>query len=68
VLAGAAPVLSEIGIAERARTVAGDFFDEAPAGADLYVMKSVLHNWDDTDALRLLSTCRAAMAPERACW
>ena len=50
VLAGAASVLGEMGIAERARTVAGDFFDEAPAGADLYVMKSVLHNWDDTDA------------------
>ena len=64
VLAGAASVLGEMGIAERARTVAGDFFDEAPAGADLYVMKSVLHNWDDTDALRLLSTCRAAMAPD----
>jgi hypothetical protein len=64
VVAGASQVLSEIGIAERARTVAGDFFDEAPAGADLYVMKSVLHNWDDTDALRILSTCRAAMAPD----
>ena len=62
VLAGAASVLGEMG--ERARTVAGDFFDEAPAGADLYVMKSVLHNWDDTDAQRILSTCRAAMAPE----
>jgi hypothetical protein len=52
VVAGAESVLSEMGIAE------------APAGADLYVMKSVLHNWDDTDALRLLSTCRAAMAPK----
>ena len=62
VLAGAASVLGEMG--ERARTVAGDFVDEAPARADLYVMKSVLHNWDDTDALRILSTCRAAMAPE----
>jgi hypothetical protein len=62
VVAGAESVLSEIG--ERARAVAGDFFDEAPAGADLYVMKSVLHNWDDTDALRILSTCRAAMAAD----
>jgi hypothetical protein len=62
VLAGAASVLGEMG--ERARTVAGDFFDEAPTGADLYVMKSVLHNWDDTDAQRILSTCRATMAPE----
>ena len=62
VLAGAASVLGEMGIAERVRTVAGDFFDEAPAGADLYVMKSVLHNWDDADAQRILTTCRAAMA------
>jgi SAM-dependent methyltransferase len=62
VVAGAATVLSELG--ERVRAVAGDFFDEAPAGADLYVMKSVLHNWDDADAERILTTCRAAMAPD----
>ena len=64
VVAGASPALDEMGIAERACVRAGDFFDEAPAGADLYVMKSVLHNWDDTDAARILATCRAAMAPE----
>ena len=64
VVAGASQVLGEMGIAERAQIRAGDFFDEAPRGADLYVMKSVLHNWDDIDALRILSTCRAAMAPE----
>jgi SAM-dependent methyltransferase len=62
VVAGAEPLLGEFG--ERARTVAGDFFEQAPAGADLYVMKSVLHNWDDTDAMRILSVCRAAMAPD----
>ncbi|HEV8390659.1 MAG TPA: methyltransferase [Dongiaceae bacterium] len=63
VVAGAMQVLGETGIAERARCVAGDFFDEAPGGADLYVMKSVLHNWEDGDAARILSTCRAAMKP-----
>lgn len=64
VVAGAELALGEMGIAERVRTVAGDFFDEAPAGADLYVMKSVLHNWDDADASRILATCRTAMKPE----
>lgn len=64
VVADASQALDEMGIAERARILAGDFFDEAPAGADLYVMKSVLHNWDDIDAVRILATCRAAMAPE----
>ena len=54
VVAGAMQMLGET-------RIAGDFFDEAPAGADLYVMKSVLHNWEDGDAVRILSTCRAAM-------
>src|SRR5262249_1439794 len=54
----------EAGIAERARCLAGDFFDEVPRGGDLYVMKSVLHNWDDVDAHAILATCRTAMEPE----
>ncbi|MEZ5830686.1 MAG: methyltransferase [Dongiaceae bacterium] len=64
VLEGATELMSETGISERVRCRAGDFFEEAPAGADLYVMKSVLHNWDDVDAHRILATCRAAMKPE----
>jgi O-methyltransferase domain/Dimerisation domain len=62
VIAGAAPVFDEAGIADRACAVAGDFFEQVPAGGDLYLMKSVLHNWDDEDALRIVSVCRAAMA------
>lgn len=64
VVAGATQLLGEAGIAERARCLAGDFFDEAPGAADLYVMKSVLHNWDDCDAGRILATCRAAMSAD----
>ena len=43
--------------------VAGDFFERVPAGGDTYVLSRVLHDWDDTDARRILDTCRAAMAP-----
>jgi hypothetical protein len=64
VVSGAVHLLNDAGIADRARRVAGDFFDEAPAGGNLYLMKSVLHNWDEVDARRILSTCRAAMKPE----
>jgi hypothetical protein len=64
VVAGATQLLGEAGIAERARALTGDFFDEAPSGGDLYVMKSVLHNWDDCDAGRILATCRAAMGAD----
>jgi hypothetical protein len=64
VIAGARDLLDEGGFADRAHCRAGDFFDEAPAGADLYVMKSVLHNWEDADARRIVATCRAAMKAE----
>jgi len=44
--------------------VAGDFFlDDIPSGHDLYVMASVLHDWDDHHAQRILERCAAAMPP-----
>ena len=36
----------------------GDFFEELPAGADLYLIKSVLHNWDDDRCAAILANCR----------
>jgi len=45
----------------RWRAVSGDFFASVPAGADAYVLKRVIHDWDDDDSLRLLRTCRAAL-------
>jgi hypothetical protein len=41
----------------------GDFFTAVPAGADAYVMKWILHDWDDTACVQLLGNCRRAMAP-----
>jgi len=43
--------------------VAGDFFEAVPAGADAYLMKHIIHDWDDEHCVRLLSNCRRAMAP-----
>lgn len=42
----------------------GDFFAEVPGGADLHILKHVLHNWPDRDAHRILETSRAAIAPD----
>lgn len=39
----------------------GDFFEEVPAGSDAYIMKYILHDWHDEDAIRLLRTCHKAM-------
>jgi orsellinic acid C2-O-methyltransferase len=58
----ARPVLSHHGVSERCELRHGSFFDEVPSHGDLYVMKSVLHDWDDEHAIRLLSRCREAMA------
>jgi hypothetical protein len=46
----------------RVQLVAGDFFEGLPQGGDAYLLKSVLHNWDDAAALRILQRCRAAIA------
>jgi SAM-dependent methyltransferase len=41
----------------------GSFFDAVPEGADAYILKQVLHDWDDPRALQILKACRAAMRP-----
>lgn len=55
-------VLKREGLLERCELVAGDFFVSVPAGADSYVLKSILHNWDDQHAIKILQNCYRAMA------
>lgn len=43
--------------------VGGDFFADVPGGADAYLLSRVIHDWDDTDAVTVLGTCRRAMSP-----
>jgi hypothetical protein len=42
--------------------VAGDFFQSVPAGGDVYLLRWVLHDWGDDEAVAILGACRAAMA------
>jgi len=60
---GAAARFREAGIAERCTVVTGSFFEALPEGADAYVLKSILHNWNDAKALAILKRCHAAMGP-----
>jgi SAM-dependent methyltransferase len=53
----------EAGLTSRAAFVGGDFFRNVPEGRDLYLLKSVLHNWDDGAATRILEVCRQAISP-----
>jgi hypothetical protein len=57
----AATVVAKARLAERCTLAAGDFFESVPAGKDLYLLKHVLHDWDDERALRILKTVAAAM-------
>lgn len=47
--------------ADRCRLSAGDFFTSVPADGDVYVLKRILHDWSDAEALRILRACRDSM-------
>jgi hypothetical protein len=64
VLVEAEGVLSGRGVRERVELVEGDLFGELPAvGADLFVLKNILHDWDDPTSARILAGVRRAMTP-----
>ncbi len=42
----------------------GNFFEAVPAGADIYMLIRVLHDWSDEDCVRILRSCRAAMGAD----
>jgi hypothetical protein len=53
--------VKEAGLGYRCDFVAGDFFQSVPKGGDVYVLKRILHDWDDDTALRILKNCAAAL-------
>ncbi len=53
--------IAETGLADRCRAVAGDFFQSVPGGGDAYLLKHVIHDWDDELAASILRNCRRAM-------
>jgi SAM-dependent methyltransferase len=63
-LPDAAAVLREAGVEDRCEIVPEDFFQAVPQGADCYLLANVLHDWDDPTSVRILSTCRRAMAKD----
>ncbi|HLW71677.1 MAG TPA: methyltransferase [Candidatus Binataceae bacterium] len=51
-------------LATRCQIVDTDFFTSVPAGADAYIMKWILHDWNDDDASKILKNCRRAIRPD----
>jgi len=63
VIQGAGPKLESAGVADRCEAVAGDFFKEVPEGGDAYIMKWIIHDWEDQKAITILKNCRKHMQP-----
>lgn len=53
--------LAREGLAARSRCISGDFFERVPAEGDLYLLKCVVHDWEDEKAIAILKSCRRAM-------
>lgn len=58
----AGATLHRSGVSDRCEIVAGDFLASVPDGADAYLLKTVIHNWDDAHATTILGNCRKAMS------
>jgi orsellinic acid C2-O-methyltransferase len=58
---GARSHLGQAGLIDRCEFVSGDFFQAVPTGGDAYVLKSIIHDWNDERAAVILTHCRNAM-------
>jgi ubiquinone/menaquinone biosynthesis C-methylase UbiE len=60
----AAQAIKDAGMADRCEAVGGDFFEAVPGGGDVYLLKFVLHDWDDERCITILQSCRRVMPAE----
>ncbi len=56
--------LHAAGLSERCQVIGGSFFESIPSGADAYLMRHIIHDWDDEKAIRILQNVRRAMSDD----
>lgn len=61
VIAGAREAIEAAGLTDRCEALGGDFFVAVPDGGDAYLLKYILHDWDDERAVAILRACRRVM-------
>ena len=59
----AKPLLAQAGVGDRCTTIGGSFFESIPPGADAYLMRHIIHDWDDEKAKTILRNIRKAISP-----
>jgi 2,7-dihydroxy-5-methyl-1-naphthoate 7-O-methyltransferase len=62
----AARVLQEAGVADRCQPVVADFFGPLPVGGDVYLLRNIIHDWPDEQAVAVLRRCAEAAGPAEA--
>jgi hypothetical protein len=55
-------LIERAGVGDRCRLEGGDFFAAVPAGGDAYIMKNIIHDWDDDRSVTILTNIRKALA------
>jgi len=59
--------IAEAGLQSRSEAIGGDFFKEVPVGADAYIIKHVIHDWNDDCATAILRNIHRSMPPHGSC-
>ena len=62
VIGDARQLIDETGVGDRCTFVGGSFFESVPEGGDAYILRNIIHDWQDDKAVAILTTCRRAMA------
>ena len=55
--------IAAAGLGDRCEAVGGSFFEAVPDGADAILLRHIIHDWSDADAVRILGNCARALAP-----
>ena len=61
VASAATRLMQRAGVSSRCRIVGGDMFHAIPPDGDCYLLKSIIHDWEDAEALAILKSCARAM-------
>ncbi|MCX6020187.1 MAG: methyltransferase, partial [Chloroflexi bacterium] len=64
VVEAAPPLLEQAGVGKRCEVVGGDMFDALPSGGDAYLLATIIHDWNDEQAVAILRNCRRAMTDQ----
>jgi hypothetical protein len=64
VINGTREKITAAGLSDRCEALSGDFFESVPEGGDAYILKWIIHDWDDEKSIRILRNCRKHMTAD----